>query len=80
MRDIGGGIFINDGNDANEKQRKIEEGEKNLNPQDHQFLSLIHGGNRIEVPLKDFVAKYGDPTQYGQDELKKYILRTFYKF
>ena len=80
MKDIGGGIFINDGNDADANNRRKEELEKNLDPRKHQFLSLIHGGNRIEVPLQDFIAKYGDPMQYDQDSLKKYILQTFYKF
>jgi hypothetical protein len=80
MKDLGGGIWINDGNDADANQRRKEELEKNLDPRKHQFLSLIHGGNRIEVPLQDFIAKYGDPTQYDQDSLKKYILQTFYKF
>ena len=80
MRDLGDGTIINDGNDADANNRKKEEAEKNLDPRKHQYLSLIHGGNRIEVPLQDFIAKYGSPEQYNQDELKKYILRTFYKF
>ena len=80
MKDLGGGIWINDGNDADANQRRKEELEKNLDPRKHQFLSLIHGGNRIEVPLQDFIAKHGDPMQYDQDSLKKYILQTFYKF
>ena len=80
MKQLGDGIWINDGNDSDVNQRRKEELEKNLDPRKHQFLSLIHGGNRIEVPLQDFVAKYGSPEQYSQDDLKKYILRTFYKF
>jgi hypothetical protein len=83
MRKIGdgdGAIYINDGNDADGEAKRKEELEKKLDPRKHQYLSLIHGGNRIEVPLQDFVAKYGNPDQYGQEELKKYILRTFYKF
>lgn len=82
MKKIGDGdnsVYINDGNDADAEARRKEALEKKLDPRDHQFICIINGGNRMEVPLKDFVEKYGDPTQYSQDDLKKYVIRTFYK-
>ena len=78
MRDLGDGTIVNDGNDADAERKRKEELEKKLDPRKHQYLTLVDGGNRIEVPLSDFIAKFGSPDQYDQESLKKYIRKTFY--
>jgi len=77
MKKIGDGI-IKEGNDDSEEQKRKEEMEKKLDPREHQFLCVVVGGNRIEVPLKKFLEKYGSPDQYDQESLRKYVLRTYY--
>lgn len=79
MKKLGDNAFINDpGDDADAARKKLEL-EKKLDPRKHQYLSMIFGGQRIEVPLGDFVAKHGDPTQYSKEDLKKYVLNTWMK-
>ena len=73
------GTEITDPNDAqNEEQRKAA-ALKKLNASPRAVLSYVIGGVRMEVPLKDFMDKYGDPTQYKPEDLIKYVIKKFYK-
>lgn len=78
MRQLGdGSAFVRDPGDDAAEIKKKEDLEKQLDPRKHQYLTMVFGGQRIEVPLSDFVAKHGDPMQYSHSDLKKYILRTW---
>lgn len=78
MRKLGdGSAFINEPSDDAANMRRKEELEKQLDPRKHQYLSMIFGGQRIEVPLSDFIEKHGNPMDYDQASLKRYILKTW---
>lgn len=79
MKKLGENAFISEPGDEEEKNKKRDEAEKNLDPRKSQFICIVTGGQRIEVPLQDFVKQYGNPDQYSQEDLRKYVLRTFYK-
>jgi len=73
------GTEITDPNDKmNEEQRK-EAALRKLNANPRAVLSYVIGGVRMEVSLKDFMDKYGDPTQYKPEDLIKYVVKRFYK-
>ena len=80
MRSLGdGSAFVRDPEDDAAEARRKEELEKQLDPRKHQYLTMVIGGQRIEVPLSDFMVKHGDPMQYSKADLKKYILREWMK-
>lgn len=77
FRQISDQFEINDPNDKNSERAK-EEALKKLNANPRAVLSIVMpGGSRIEVSLKDFMDKYGDPGQYKPDALKKYVYETW---
>lgn len=74
-----GDAYINEPGDENEKQRKREELEKNLDPRKHQYISIIYGGNRIEIPLSEFIKAHGNPRDHDQSTLRKFVLEMWMK-
>lgn len=79
MKKLNENIFINDPGDDEKSKREKTELEKKLDPRNHQYLEIWHGGNKYSVPLKDFIAKHGDPQQYSSEDLKKYVMQTWMK-
>jgi len=72
-RQVGDG-FINEPGDEAARNKRREELEKKLDPRDHQYISIIFGGNRIEIPLKEFIKAHGSPKDYQPSELRKFVL------
>lgn len=78
-RQIGDSAFFETPDDVAKREKEKLEKEQKLNPKDHQFLSFVIGGQRMEVPLQPFIEKYGDPTNYPKEELIKYVMNTWMK-
>lgn len=76
---IGDSGFFETPDDVARREREKAELEKNLDPRKHQFLCVVWGGQRLEVPLQEFIAKYGSPEQYSKEELTKYVINTWMK-
>jgi len=65
--------------DGDAEERRKQEALSKLNKNPRAVLAYVVGGVRMEVPLKDFMEKYGDPNQYSKNVLVKYVMDTWMK-
>lgn len=78
-RQIGESAFFDTPDDIAKREQAKLDAEAKLKPSDHQYLEVVNNGMRYSVSLKDFMDKYGNPTQYSQADLYKYVMQTWMK-